>query len=206
VQADKKEHIINVAIELFAEKGFEGTSIRELAAKADVNLAMINYYFGSKEALFEEMVEQKIAFIRNRLQELVDDKSMSEIEKVDAIIESYANHFFSNPNYSKVIQQEMLVTHRTNMHEKAIDSFIKNTNNFISIIEKGIKKKVFKKVDSPLVFATIIGTLNQVLKSKKICNAFLSKDVDTDPYKDDRFKQRLIDHIKQMTHAYLLKD
>jgi len=34
---DKKEHIINKAIELFAEKGFEGTSIRDLAAKAEVN-------------------------------------------------------------------------------------------------------------------------------------------------------------------------
>jgi AcrR family transcriptional regulator len=45
---DKKTHIIETAIELFAEKGFEGTSIRDLATKADVNVAMINYYFGSK--------------------------------------------------------------------------------------------------------------------------------------------------------------
>ena len=46
---DKKEHIINHAVELFAEKGFEGTSIRDLAARAEVNVAMVNYYFGSKE-------------------------------------------------------------------------------------------------------------------------------------------------------------
>ena len=43
---DKKEHIINAAIPLFAEKGFEGCSIRDLAARADVNVSMINYYFG----------------------------------------------------------------------------------------------------------------------------------------------------------------
>jgi AcrR family transcriptional regulator len=49
MSADKKEHIMHVAMELFAEKGFEGTSIRDLAQKADVNIAMVNYYFGSKE-------------------------------------------------------------------------------------------------------------------------------------------------------------
>ena len=48
---DKKEQILEVAEELFAEYGFEGTSVRELAKKAKVNVAMISNYFGSKEQL-----------------------------------------------------------------------------------------------------------------------------------------------------------
>lgn len=67
VMSDKKQHIINAAVELFAEKGFEGSSIRELAAKAQVNVAMVNYYFGSKDKLFETIVEYRASFMRGKL-------------------------------------------------------------------------------------------------------------------------------------------
>ncbi|HVZ24671.1 MAG TPA: TetR family transcriptional regulator, partial [Sediminibacterium sp.] len=80
-KTDKKEQIIRAAIELFAEKGFEGSSIRELAARADVNLAMVNYYFGTKENLFLAIVEYKAAFMRDKLDEIVSSKTMTEVEK-----------------------------------------------------------------------------------------------------------------------------
>ena len=81
MSADKKEIIMNAAIELFAEKGFEGTSIRDLATRADVNVAMVNYYFGSKDKLFEALIEQKATFMRGRLDEIASNKKLSEIEK-----------------------------------------------------------------------------------------------------------------------------
>ncbi len=65
---DKKEIIISTAMKLFAQKGFEGTSVREIAAGADVNPAMISYYFGSKEKLFEKLVEYKAGFLKGFLQ------------------------------------------------------------------------------------------------------------------------------------------
>jgi AcrR family transcriptional regulator len=203
---DKKMHIMDKAIELFAEKGFEGTSIRDLATSADVNIAMVNYYFGTKDGLFQQIVQEKTAITRDRIEEISNDKTLSEIEKVDLIIELYVERFLSQPDFHKVLQQEMLVTKREDMHEKLIDTFIQNTNNFNSIIEKGIRKKIFKKVDAPLVFATIIGTVNQILKSKKVCNIFTGHDRNYDTYKDEQFKKRLITHIKQLIHSHLLNN
>ena len=52
-----KEKIIRVATAFFAEKGYEATSVRELANEADVNVASVNYYFGSKQKLFEYLVK-----------------------------------------------------------------------------------------------------------------------------------------------------
>ena len=68
---DKKEIIISTAMKLFAQKGFEGTSVREIASGADVNPAMISYYFGSKEKLFENLVEDKAGFLKGVFAELV---------------------------------------------------------------------------------------------------------------------------------------
>ncbi|WP_431212540.1 TetR family transcriptional regulator [Puia sp. P3] len=55
--SDKREHILTSAEKLFAEKGFDGTSVRDIAQLAGVNLAMISYYFGSKEKLLEALIE-----------------------------------------------------------------------------------------------------------------------------------------------------
>ncbi len=52
-----KDKIIGVAQQLFSKKGYEATSIRDIATEADVNVSSINYYFGSKQGLFEFLVE-----------------------------------------------------------------------------------------------------------------------------------------------------
>ena len=46
---DKKDHIIAAAEKLFALRGYDSTSIRDICQEAEVNVAMVNYYFGSKK-------------------------------------------------------------------------------------------------------------------------------------------------------------
>lgn len=53
---DTKNKILEVARVLFANQGFEGTSIREIAKEADVNIASVNYHFTNKENLFSEIL------------------------------------------------------------------------------------------------------------------------------------------------------
>ena len=53
-----KERILHTAIYLFARYGFAGTGLREITTKAEVNLAMINYFFGSKKGLLKEIVSE----------------------------------------------------------------------------------------------------------------------------------------------------
>ena len=59
-QKDTKQRILNAAEELFAHRGFQGTSLRALTKKAAVNLAAVNYHFGTKEALIEEVITRRL--------------------------------------------------------------------------------------------------------------------------------------------------
>jgi len=61
---ERKRSIINAARPLFAEKGFHGTSIREIARAADVSEALIYKYFPSKEALYDEMLSYTREMLR----------------------------------------------------------------------------------------------------------------------------------------------
>jgi AcrR family transcriptional regulator len=201
---DKKEHIINVAIELFAEKGFEGTSIRELAIRADVNIAMVNYYFGSKDKLFEALIEYKASYMRERLEEIVNDKDKSDIEKIDAVIETYVNRILSQHNYHRLIHQELMLQQREFVHSGIIKLFSINLQIIKSIIEDGMEKKIFKRVDPELTVASLTGTINQVMLSKSMCCILLNQACDVNPYTDENFQNRLINHLKQLMRSQLL--
>src|SRR6202171_5183423 len=58
--ADTKTRILDAAEHLFMEHGFEATSLRQLTSAAGVNLAAVNYHFGSKEELFQAVLTRRL--------------------------------------------------------------------------------------------------------------------------------------------------
>src|SRR5882762_11783567 len=58
--ADTKTRILDAAEHLFMEHGFEATSLRQLTSAASVNLAAVNYHFGSKEELFQAVLTRRL--------------------------------------------------------------------------------------------------------------------------------------------------
>ncbi len=59
-----QQRLLDVAEELFGEHGFEGTTVREIAAAAGCNIASVNYYFGGKEKLYIEMWRRHLLLMR----------------------------------------------------------------------------------------------------------------------------------------------
>ena len=201
---DKREQIIDTAMQLFAERGFEGTSIRDIAEKASVNVAMVNYYFGTKEKLFEKIVEYKSSATRGLLDEILHNKDLTHIKKIEAIIDSYIEKLFTHRMFHRLIQQELILNQRENLQSSIVNNFIPNAMIIKSIIESGIKQGDFKKVDPELTIASLNGTINQVLLSKKFCNRLMNKSDDYIPYEDVKFKKRVSAHLKQLMHDHLL--
>ena len=64
-QFSTKDRILNAAEQLFAEQGFAGTSLREVTSRADVNIAAVNYHFGSKENLVNEVFRRRMDEMSN---------------------------------------------------------------------------------------------------------------------------------------------
>src|ERR1700712_1546111 len=162
---DKREHIIQKAIELFSEGGFDNTSIRDISQKACVNVAMVNYYFGSKIELFKAIVEFKSNYLKTRLEELLTDISLNEMQKINVIIDEYATRILSNPNFHKVMHQELLLNTRPEMNEIIRQLFTKNLLVIKKIIEEGIRKNIFNNVDADLTISFLFGTINHYMQT-----------------------------------------
>ena len=68
---DTRDRILDIAERLFMENGYEATSMRMITGAAEVNLAAVNYHFGSKEALLREVFRRRLSWLnRERLQAL----------------------------------------------------------------------------------------------------------------------------------------
>ena len=72
-QLDTRSRILDAAEQLFAEHGFDGTSIREITRAADVNVAAVHYHFGSKEAVLRGVTDRVAEPISARRAELLSD-------------------------------------------------------------------------------------------------------------------------------------
>ncbi len=70
---DTKTRILDAAERLFSERGFNGTSMRDITGVADANLAAVNYHFGSKERLLEEVFARRVLPLNARRMALLED-------------------------------------------------------------------------------------------------------------------------------------
>ena len=64
IRRDTKDRLVAAATTLFAERGFHGTTVRDIAELADANVAAGNYHYGSKKALYLEVLREQFAGIR----------------------------------------------------------------------------------------------------------------------------------------------
>jgi len=103
---DKKDHILDVAEKVFSEHGFDGASTRMISGEANVNMAMLNYYFGSKEGLFIAVVERKITSFQDILINL-GSTGMSPWDKIEQYIEIYGDKVVNNNCFQKLLYREL---------------------------------------------------------------------------------------------------
>lgn len=203
---DKREIILTTAMKLFGQKGFEGTSVREIASGADVNPAMISYYFESKEKLFEKLVEYKASYLKEVFAELVNNASLTQIEKLFIVIDSYIEKMFQSPQFHHLLHRELSLERRPGLKDAISEILLRNFVSVRKIIQDGIESGEFEKIDPELTIASILGTINHILSSEVMCRKILHKGKDFNPYQSKKLKERISEHLKQLMRSHLLKN
>ena len=88
-QFSTKDRILGAAEELFAQHGFVGTSLRQVTSRADVNIAAVNYHFGSKENLINEVFRRRMdEMSRQRLSQL-EQASKDRPGELEAVLAAF---------------------------------------------------------------------------------------------------------------------
>ncbi|ATH06977.1 hypothetical protein BIY24_03205 [Halobacteriovorax marinus] len=104
---DTKCKIINVALKLFGCKGYDGTSVRDIAKEADVNLASVNYHFSNKKNLYLEVFNSNCEEVEVQLSKLYQE-GMSLEDFAVAMFEFYTKNSPKLLNTFRLILNENL--------------------------------------------------------------------------------------------------
>ena len=200
----KQIQIMEAAEALFAERSFSGTSVRDIVEAADVNLAMISYYFGSKEKLMEAMFTYRGEHYKLQLQNIIRNNSLSSKQKVEKLIEEYVDRIFQKQNFHKIMVREQMTNNNGPVSKLIYELKSGNQALIKQLIQEGQKNGEFKKnVDISFLMMTLVGTVSQLMTARH----FYRKMNDLESLSEEEFekyiKKKLSAHLKNLFKAML---
>ncbi|SEI42056.1 transcriptional regulator, TetR family [Dyadobacter koreensis] len=205
---NKQLQIIGVAEKLFAEKGFSGTSIRDISQEADINVSMISYYFGSKEKLIEALFEVRSKDFLKILESLLLNVDLSPIQKVNMMIDGVVNRLIEKQCFHNIVVREQLAGSRTPIISELLSVMkTRNLRAMESIIQEGQQLNVFTEdVDILMLSTTLFGTINQAISTQVFYRRIHQLEDLSQEELNDHLKQKLSIHLKKIFRAILDKE
>jgi AcrR family transcriptional regulator len=107
VKESAEEKIKKAARELFMRKGYAATRTRDIADEAGINLALLNYYFRSKEKLFHEVMLEKMQQFFGLLLPIISNAETKLQTKIELIVDNYIDLLTENPDLPLFVLSEM---------------------------------------------------------------------------------------------------
>ena len=143
---ERKHEILDIAKELFIEKGYENTSIVNILEKVGIAKGTLYYYFTSKEEILDAIIDRISEKIFYKAQEISKDPSLSVQEKILGVVMSLN----IEDDKEKKIVNNIHNPQNLLMHQKQFDSIIDNVVPILTkVICEGIEKGIFN-TDYPL--------------------------------------------------------
>ena len=177
-----EERLKNSARQLFIEKGYKATRTRDIAFAADTNLALLNYHFGSKQKLFEQIMNEAVRDFFHSLVVCLNNEKTTLQQKITDIVERYVDFLEVQPDLPMFVFSELrnhpdsfLAT--TGMSSKIMSSvFMHQLTEFLQQRNKTesplhfflnmLSMTVFPFVAKPVI--QVIGSLDQTEFEKLI--------------------------------------
>jgi AcrR family transcriptional regulator len=156
-----KQRLLDVAARLFAAHGLEGTSVRDIAKEAGLNLSLVSYYFGGKEGLYLELLRAFAAEVKVKMEQIVtlfeneatDPESLRKI--LGVLVESYSGIRESYPHMGKIMQRERIagLPLTREIYEK---TFTPMVESLVQQMVKAQKKNLIRKDLNPVLIVIFL--------------------------------------------------
>ncbi|OIJ18234.1 TetR family transcriptional regulator [Anaerobacillus alkalidiazotrophicus] len=193
-----KRKVIDAAVSLFNVKGYSGTSIRSIADRAGVNVALISYYFGNKQGLLEELMVEFFEGYNKILEEAYQDlKSASPKTCLFSIVEKILKYQQHNHHLARFVHREVTLD-STLVRELMMTYFMKEKHFMKAIIEAGIDKEEFRNLSCDFISIQIRALLTMPYSQPQ----YIREVYHLYPH-ESYFVQQYMKHIKKWLQEFL---
>lgn len=200
---DTKKRILEVSLELFAKKGFDGVSVREIAKEVGVRESALYKHYKNKEDILDKIVEEMISSIRNgyELRQVPETLSVGVSEGYRNISEdqlcdmswSIFKMFTEDSKLSNFRRLLMLEQFHNKTFAKYYDKFFikgvieSQAKTFLQLVDSGL----FRKADERIIALHFYGPI-----------MLLFQQYDCEPEKKDEIKEMLFKHVRAFGENY----
>ena len=144
-KAETKSRILQCALDAFAERGFEGASVRDIAAAAGVNHGLIKYHFEDKDRLWKASVDFLFDRLHREMDAYARPDPYSPLEDLKAWIRGYVRYCARHPEHARIMVQESL--RDSERLRWAVEKHIKpDHDRFRPLNEAYIRKGIYPNV------------------------------------------------------------
>jgi TetR/AcrR family transcriptional regulator, biofilm operon repressor len=193
-----KKEVMYAAVRLFNSRGFDGTSVREIAKKADVNPALISYYFGGKKGLLESLIISYFEGYIDVLQECCQDaKHKTAKDILLNIVAATITYQFEHRHQARFVMRELTID--SVLTREVMATYLAKENYyFTTVLELGMKRKQFRRLVIPFVILKIKGLLMMPYMQPQYAVEVLHVNV-----YEDYFTKKYIEEINRWIEADL---
>jgi AcrR family transcriptional regulator len=184
---DTAGRIIRNATRLFAEKGYVGVSIKEISESAKVNIAAINYHYGTKELLFRRIIEQFLSelFVSSRKTLLPPQNREDLTVRLEIFVHQTVEAIIRQPDVITIIHREM---NRSNaVFQKTILKHRKALVEFLA--RAGARKFLAPDVDPFFAAEFLMNQIAQGTRRDRAPRELYGRTPTADRYRDQWVKQ-----------------
>jgi TetR/AcrR family transcriptional regulator len=158
---DTRADILAAARKVFALRGFAGTSIREVAEAAQVNKAMIYYYFKDKVDLYRAVLSDSFDAMKDIWRHEVFQGTAPARQKIQQYIHGFISFQHNNEDLRKILAMEFSTAGSKGENLKWIAKhyFAKNHSALVKILKEGMKSGELKKINPLMAVVALIGMI-----------------------------------------------
>jgi TetR/AcrR family transcriptional regulator len=175
---DTRSRILAASLESFADEGFAGTTTRKIAARAKVNLGLIKYYFGSKEALWRAAVDEVFGKLAAELG-AVDPKALSEPAAIRGLIDRAVRFAARNPAFIRLMNDEC--KRNSARMRWLVDRHSRRLYDSVAAIFGPLRREgLIPDVDDVHLYYSFIGALGMMFSQAPECRRLTGADPTSD--------------------------
>ncbi|MCS6830603.1 MAG: TetR/AcrR family transcriptional regulator [Armatimonadota bacterium] len=155
-----RDRIMRAAEVLFAERGFEATSIGEIALRAHVNRALLYYYFEHKEHLYHQLLQEGIDKLRETVLHAVHTTTSAR-DAIRTFLQGYLQIAHQNPGLARIVYREIVGARRNDQESQSlVRQFMQTITQMEQVIQRGVQNGELVPHDTGKSVYLLLGMVN----------------------------------------------
>jgi AcrR family transcriptional regulator len=190
---DTASRIVSAATRLFAQKGYEGTSVKDICEAADANIAAIHYHFGSKESLYRHIIEQfaseRLDFARRTLQspKNVDDFKV----RLEIFLRQTLEAMIKQKDIIRLIERDVEMSD-SRSKKMYLNTLLNHAGKLLEFFDDARKKGIVAADVKPFSAAGfLMSNIIHQTRNDKMVKKFSGYSLSDEQYRNDWIQQTL---------------